>query len=97
MDTPQHEKIVRHIILPDGTVEIVSESYYEQLDTEVVSHRKKLSTSNLTLARDVVSALSHIVQDKSPTLVLTIQTDKYGYPKEITKQWITKKEQHGRR
>jgi hypothetical protein len=56
-----------------------------------------MATSNITLVKDVVSTLSHIVTDKSPSLVLTIHTDKYGYPKEITKQWITKKEHHGRK
>lgn len=88
---PQHEKIVRHIILPDGTIELVAESYFEKKEKELVSHRKTIKTTKTVLLKDIVDALSHLTKDNSPTLQLIIRQDAHGNPFEIIKQWITEK------
>ncbi len=97
MDQPKHEKIVKHIILPDGTVEYVSESYYDKKDRTIISRRKVIPTDNSNYAKEVLTALSHIAKG-SPTLQITVRsaTGKGGVY-EIVKQWVEEMVDEGRR
>lgn len=91
-DQPHHEKIVRPIILEDGTIIYESESYYEDLAQVVRSRRKTVKTTQNDYANDVLKALSHIHADKTPVLQLTIRQSPSRGVFEIVKQWVETKQ-----
>jgi len=95
-DQPKHEKIVRHLILDDGTIVYESESYYEQLDTETETHHKVVQTNGKDYVKDILSSFSHLTTDHTPVLQLYIR-QRNGEPYEIVKKWVTYKKKHGKR
>lgn len=70
----KHEKVTSYIKMPDGSVKIVSKSYYEELShmiEEIEKPHHNLSTDSM---QDVVDkALERITSDESPQVILTIK------------------------
>ena len=72
--THKHEKVTSYIKNPDGSVKIISKSYYEELAhmiEEVEKPHHNLTVQTMTEA--VSKALERITKDDSPQVILTIK------------------------
>jgi hypothetical protein len=96
-DDIKHAKVTTYTSLPDGTVEIQTDSYYERpsgLKQEVMRHIK---TNRDTFMTDLITCVEVVTSQKTPELTLVITTDNAGNPTLITQTYTTKKIVYPRR
>lgn len=87
MNKPKHVKITDYKKLEDGSIQIDTKSYFEDLTMDVREYEKNLMSSYYTLKKDVEEALKHVIDDGSPKLVLTIKANSKGGVR-IVKRWV---------
>lgn len=81
-----------------GTVDIVSESYVEELNTAEAQIEKSIMTSRASLATDILGCLREVTNGEALELDIKIIIDKpTGEPKRIIKTWTTQKNYYGKR
>lgn len=92
-----HGKIKTYYRNDDGSIDSVTESFFENpsaYEREVI---QTIKTSRDTLLSDLISALTLISNKKTRKLILTIDTDEHMMPKLLTKTHIETKESYARR
>jgi len=92
----KHIKKTTSTVLPDGTIQILADSYYEKLAHSQTELKKLVPTSSQTILKDVLSCLDLVTQDKSPEVTIRI-ISKRGDPSVIEKTWVVSKENFDRR
>jgi len=90
---PKHQKVTKYRKTDEG-VEIHTKSYYEQLAHELVEIEKPTETSFYTLKKDVEMALSHVLEEGTPKLTLTIENKKGKM--RLIKKWVSMKQSYPR-
>lgn len=91
----KHSKVKTSTPQDDGSVVHTSQSYYDKLSYEKIEVEKKLTTSQQTLLKDIISCLEHI-SNGADELTLKIEASR-GTPKRITKTWVQSKQHYNRR
>ena len=85
---PKHEKRTTYDKQADGSTKITTKSYYEELSHLLEEIEKPMITTAQTLTQDVTGILSHITEQGSPKLTITVvKSDKGGY--KVTKKYVT--------
>lgn len=74
-----------------GQITIVTEGYYDGLNSVKEQVREDMQTSQNTLLTDVIKCLDALKTD-TQELVILIRKDKYGSPAIIQKTWTIRKE-----
>jgi hypothetical protein len=93
--TPKHQKVTEYRKNPDGSIEIVQNSYYEKIAQTIVEIEKPMVTSAYTLEQDIEHALEHI-KEGAFKLILTVET-RNGEPTKLTKKYMTIKQSYPRK
>lgn len=75
---------------PDKTVLIVTEGYFDGLQSVKEQIREDIQTSYATLLTDVIKCLD-VFKTDTPELIIRISKDKTGTPTMIQKTWQTSK------
>jgi hypothetical protein len=83
---PKHQKITTYDKQQDGSTNITTKSYYEELSHLLEEVEKPMISTDATLIKDVESMLSHIIVDHSPKLTITIAKSPKGY--KVTKKYV---------
>lgn len=91
MDDIKHGQKVIEIPNPDGTTTIITEGYYEGLQSFKVHMREDIRTSYSTFLADVIKCLDVLKMD-TPDLNIHISKDKTGTPTMIQKTWLISKQ-----
>jgi hypothetical protein len=93
-DDLQHIKITDKTILPDGTVEISTESYYEKLAFTKHEYEKPHLVDRSNIMEKYINCLNPVMIDGSPEVTITIKK-KSGGKWLITHRWTSEKKQFG--
>lgn len=80
----------------DGSQIIVTEGYYEELNSVKEEIQKSILTTKDTFIKDLMEAVGVVTRRESRDLTLKIEADKDGNPIRIVKTWTTRKEYYGR-
>lgn len=74
MSEHKHEKVTSYTKMPDGSVRIVSKSYYEELAHMIEEIEKPYHNLTVdTMQQAVDKALERITNDESPQVIITIK------------------------
>lgn len=96
---PKHTRIITKTPRPGeaGVADIVTESYFEELNGVEQQIQKSIKTTRQTLATDIIGCLREITNGETTELELRIVTDKAtSLPCRIVKTWTIKKEYYGK-
>lgn len=93
----KHSKIKTYTPLPDGTIEINTESYYEELASIKQEIQKHITTNQNTFLGDLISSVDVITGQKTKELTITITADDRYQPKMITKVYTVRKEKFNKK
>lgn len=96
-DTPKHTKITTYNQREDGSLEVVVESYFEDLASRKQDVVSKIKTDYNNFYADLVSCTDVIKDQKTKELHLIITVDEWNKPALITKQYTERKENYNRR
>ena len=88
---PKHVRIRSRTTLPNGEVEIKTESYYEELRSDSKEIQKNVRTTKETFLKDIITCLSLITEKHTNELTLRITTDAMRQPKTITRTYTLTK------
>jgi len=92
----KHARVVTRTPQPDGTVEILHESYYEKLNSIEVETQQSIKTSKATFPVDLMRCMEPITQHKSRQVIIQVETNERYEPIRIVKTWVIRKEYYGR-
>ena len=93
----KHIKVTNYEEQEDGSIKIVTESYFEELASRKEDVVKNIKTDNNNLLSDMIASLDVITKKLTKELHLTISMDEWNQPHMITKQYTVKKESFKRR
>jgi len=93
----KHIKVTNYEEQEDGSIKIVTESYFEELASRKEDVVKSIKTDHNNLLSDVITHLDVINKKLTKELHLIITMDEWNQPKTITKQYTVKKESFKRR
>lgn len=94
---PKHTTITVYDDKEDGSIEAVTETYFENLSSRKKEVIKKIRTSHKEFLSDIVGCLDVINQKQTKDLTLRITVDEYYNPQTIVKQWTVVKENFNKR
>jgi hypothetical protein len=96
-DTPKHTKITSYNVNDDGSLEVVVESYFDELASRKQDIISKVKTDYNNFYADLVSCTDVIKNQQTKELHLVITVDEWNKPALITKQYTVRKENYNRR
>ena len=74
----------------DGSTTIVTEGYFDGLQSVKEQIREDIQTSYATMLTDVIKCLD-VLKSDTPELVIRISKDRTGTPTVIQKTWLVSK------
>lgn len=86
----KHGQIKTSTPQDDGSVKIVTEGYYDELNSVKEEIRMNINTTTATLMRDIIKALETFTMTDTPEITLTIHKHK-GEPQRIVKSYVVYK------
>lgn len=95
MSDHQHERVTTRIMQADGSTQIETKSYYEQLAYNLIEIEKHIPCSKQTILKEIINCLELMTRDHSHEINIRIK-GKNGEPFELTKRWVTVKESFNR-
>lgn len=92
MDDKRHSTFTEYEDQADGSIKVVTESYFENLSSRRTDIVKKVKTSHKEFLTDIINCLDVINHKQTKELNLKITLDEYNNPDVIVKQYTLKKE-----
>lgn len=93
----KHSKITKYEDLEDGSIKIVTESYFEELSSRREEVVQNIKTNHNDWLADVISCTDVIKKQQTKNLQINILLDDWNQPTRIVKQYIVRKEDFKRR
>lgn len=97
MSDPKHTKIISYEEQLDGSIKIVTESYFEELSSRKEEVVSSIKTNHNDWLADVISCTDVIKKQQTKNLQINIILDDWNQPTRIVKQYIVRKEDFKRR
>lgn len=89
----KHIKVRETTTLPDGTNEIKTQSYTDELASDKLEREKSHPTSQNTLYKDVLTCLTVLSDSEELTLKIV---KKHGQPHRIIQTWTVERNRYGK-
>lgn len=87
----KHARVTTYTPQDDGTIEIKTEGYFENLNSVKQEVRQNLNTTKETLMQDVIKCMEVFTQTDTPELTLTLVKHR-GEPRRIIKTYLVYKD-----
>lgn len=94
--TLKHARVTTTTPQPDGSDVILTESFYEKLNSVKKEISQSIKTSKATFVVDLMACVAPISDGSSREVHLKIEANHNSEPIRIVKTWTVKKEYHGR-
>lgn len=96
-DDPKHTKIRTFTELPDGSIQVITESYFDKLASIKEEIVKQIKTDRSNFYTDLISSADVIYKQQTKELTLRIYSNEWNQVDRIVKEYTVKKENFNKR